>query len=76
MKKYIMLFMIVMCTGFACALSLKAAVGVGAWDAFAQTLSSLIHIKVGTMGMILNSSCVIFQWLILTKRKREFSHPL
>lgn len=69
MKKYLVLIMIVMCTGFACALSLKAAIGVGAWDAFAQTLANMIHIKVGTMGMILNCSCIIGQWVIL---KRDF----
>lgn len=70
MKKYLSLVMIVMCTGFACALSLKAAIGVGAWDAFAQALSSIINIKVGTMGMILNCSCVVGQLLILKKKFR------
>ena len=70
MKKYISLVMIVICTGFACALSLKAAVGVGAWDAFAQTISSMIHIKVGTMGMILNCSCIVGQLVILKKEFR------
>lgn len=70
MKKYLSLVMIVMCTGFACALSLKAAVGVGAWDAFAQTISSIIHIKVGTMGMILNCSCIVGQLVILKKEFR------
>ena len=70
MKKYIALVMIVMCTGFACALSLKAAIGVGAWDAFAQSISSIINIKVGTMGMILNCSCIVGQVVILKKEFR------
>lgn len=70
MKKYMALVMIVMCTGLACALSLKAAIGVGAWDAFAQALSSILHIKVGTMGMILNCSCIVGQLVILKKEFR------
>lgn len=70
MKRYLALIVIVACTGFACALALKAAVGVGAWDAFAQALSDLLNIKVGTMGMVLNCSCILGQILILRKKFR------
>ena len=69
-KRYLALIIIVACTGFACALALKASVGVGAWDASAQALSNLLHIKVGTMGMVLNCSCVLGQIVILRKKFR------
>lgn len=70
MKKYLALIMIVSGTGFGAALSLKAAVGVGAWDAFSQVLSSIFNMKVGTMGMILNCSCILGQLIILKKEFR------
>ena len=58
LKKYIALVIFVSLNGAACALALKAAIGVGAWDAFTQTMSKIFNIKVGTMGIILNCSCI------------------
>jgi uncharacterized membrane protein YczE len=49
------------------AFSLKAAVGIGAWDALSQSTSLVIGIKVGTFSMILNISCVLVQLLVLRK---------
>lgn len=53
--------------GIGASLTLKAAIGVGAWDALAQSISFSTGIKVGTIAMILNSSCVLGQLLILRK---------
>jgi uncharacterized protein len=58
-------FICVAATGVA--LGLKAAVGVGAWDAFSQATSTVIHMKVGTFSMIMNLSCVLVQLVILKK---------
>jgi uncharacterized protein len=58
-------FIVVAATGVA--LGLKAAVGVGAWDAFSQATSTVIGIKVGTFSMMMNLSCVLVQMVILKK---------
>ncbi len=58
-------FIIVAATGVA--LGLKAAVGVGAWDAFSQATSTVTGIKVGTFSMMMNLSCVLVQLVILKK---------
>lgn len=78
MKKiaqYLVLSLCVALNGVACALALRVAIGVGPYDALTQNLSELIHIKVGTMGMILNISCVVGQ-LILLKKKFNILHFL
>lgn len=67
LKKYIALVIFVSLNGAACALALKAAIGVGAWDAFTQTMSKIFNIKVGTMGIILNCSCILGPIILLKK---------
>lgn len=66
-KKYLVLILLIMLTGIGTAFSLKAAVGVGAWDALIQSLSFLGALRVGTVGMILNIICIIGQILFLRK---------
>lgn len=58
-------FIVVAATGVA--FGLKAAVGVGAWDAFSQATSMVTGIKVGTFSMMMNLSCVLVQLVILKK---------
>lgn len=53
--------------GIGFAFTLKANVGVGAWDALSASLYSLSGIEVGTVGMILNIVCVFGQMIILKK---------
>jgi uncharacterized membrane protein YczE len=55
-------------TGIGASLGIKAAVGVGAWDALSQSLSTVIGMKIGTFSMLLNISCVALQLLMLGKR--------
>lgn len=57
------------------ALMLKAAVGVGAFDAATQSLSLVTGIRIGTIAMILNLSFVAGQWVIL-KKNFGFTHLL
>lgn len=66
-KKYCVLVFLIICTGVGVAITLKASIGVGAWDAMSKSLALLMKIKIGTMGMILNCSCVIGQLLLLRK---------
>ncbi|MFC6464366.1 YitT family protein [Marinilactibacillus sp. GCM10026970] len=49
------------------SMTIKAAIGLAAWDAIAQSLSHLSMIRVGTVGMILNILCVLGQILLLKK---------
>lgn len=67
-KRYILIVLAFMIVGTACAFTLKSGIGVGAWDAMAKSVSDLIHIEVGTMGMIFNCACAVGQILILRKK--------
>ncbi|WP_225744882.1 YitT family protein [Marinilactibacillus sp. Marseille-P9653] len=49
------------------SMTIKAAIGLSPWDAIAQSLSHISMIKVGTIGMILNISCVFGQLVLLRK---------
>lgn len=69
-KRYLMVILGFMIVGTACAFTMKANVGVGAWDALAKSSNSLTGIQVGTCGMIFNTCCVIGQILILRKNFR------
>jgi len=55
-------------TGIGASLGIKAAVGVGAWDALSQSISTVIGMKIGTFSMLLNISCVFLQLIMLGKR--------
>lgn len=66
-KRYLLIVLAFMIVGTGCAFTLKANVGIGAWDALAKTTSDIIHIEVGTMGMAFNCLCVLGQIIILRK---------
>jgi len=68
-SKCIIAILCVIIVGIGASLALKAAVGVGAWDALSQSISSGVYIKVGTISMVLNISCVLIQLVLL---KKEF----
>lgn len=67
LKRYLLVIFCFVMIGFGCAFTLKAAVGVGAWDALGQTGYDLFGIKAGTVSMVLNCSCVFVQIIILRK---------
>ncbi len=67
LKKILFTSVFIIIGAIGVALSLKAAVGVGAWDAFSQSTSMVTGIKVGTFSMMMNISCVLLQILILRK---------
>ena len=66
--RYIIVFASVILVGIGASFSVKANVGIGAWDAIAKSIADVISMEIGTMGMILNCSCVLGQ-LIIYRRK-------
>lgn len=74
-RKLLLGFCVIIMVSIGVSLTLKAEIGVGAWDALAQTGSDITGIKVGTVGMLLNGSCVVIQLLIL-KKDFMFKHLL
>lgn len=67
MKRYILIVLAFMIVGTGCAFTVKANVGIGAWDALAKSTSDIASIAVGTAGMIFNCSCVLGQIIVLRK---------
>lgn len=66
-KKVVLLILFIITVSVGASLSFKVGIGVGAWDAITQTFSFMSGIKVGTLGMILNISCVLGQAILLKK---------
>ncbi len=54
-------------TAMGASLGIKAAVGVGAWDALSISVCQVINMRVGTFSMIMNITCVAIQLAILKK---------
>lgn len=67
LKRIILCFFMIILISFGASLTLKASIGVGAWDALALTGSSITGIQVGTVGMILNFACIFIELIILRK---------
>lgn len=65
--RFILVVTHILIVSFGASLAMKAAVGIGAWDAVSQAMSMILPIKVGTFAILLNSSCVLAQLLILHK---------
>jgi len=74
-KQGIIVTLLIMLCGVGAALSLKAAIGVGAYDAMAMSFSNITKVPVGTIGMIFNCSCVVGEFLLLRKNFK-FQHLL
>lgn len=66
-KRYILVVIGFIIVGTGAAFTLKANVGVGAWDALAKSTSDILGIEVGTAGILFNSLCVLGQIVILRK---------
>lgn len=70
-KKIVVLVFMVCCVGTGAALTLKGAIGVGAWDALAATVSNIAIIPVGTVGMCFNFLCIVVEVAVLKKEFRK-----
>ena len=67
-KGLLLLVLFIIGTGFGAALIMQVAIGVSAWDALTQSSAEVIGIQIGTMGIALNTTCLILQLLILRKQ--------
>lgn len=74
-NKLIVVIICIIITGVGGSLGVKAAVGVGGWDALSLSISKVINIKVGTFSMILNITCVFIQ-LVLLRKKFKINHMI
>lgn len=68
LKRVIALLFFVILVAIGSAFSVKANIGVGAWDAIPKLVYEITGIKVGTIGMALNISCVFIQIVLLKKK--------
>jgi uncharacterized membrane protein YczE len=68
-KQIIVLTICVVITAFGATLTMKASLGVGAIDAAMLSISKILFIKVGTIAMIFNLTCIVLQMTFL---KKEF----
>ena len=66
-KGYALLSIFTAGVALAITFMLKASVGVAPFDAFNQSLALLSGIRIGTIAMIFNLSCVLGQLIILKK---------
>lgn len=67
MKKYIVIIFGFIMVGFGSALTVRAGVGMGAWDAAAKSVADIFAVEVGTASMLFNIICVLGQFVILRK---------
>lgn len=67
-RRSVVLTLAVALIGFGSALTMKAAVGVGAWDALAQTISIITRMPIGNISTIMNCVCVCVQLIILKSK--------
>lgn len=75
LRRIILCFLMIISVSFGASLTLKASIGVGAWDALSQTGSSITNIQVGTVGMFFNLLCILIQ-LVILKRNFKITHAM
>lgn len=74
-KRLLLCILMILLISLGASLTIKAAIGVGAWDALSVTGNSLTGIKVGTIQMLLNFICIGIQ-LVILKRDFHIRHVL
>ena len=74
-KRLLLCILMILLISLGASLTIKAAIGVGAWDALSVTGNSLTGIKIGTIQMLLNFICVGVQ-LVILKRDFQIRHVL
>lgn len=66
-KRYLVTIIGFIIVGIAAAFTIKANIGIGAYDAVAKSISDITDIQVGTMTIVINTSCVVGQIIVLKK---------
>ena len=67
LKKYGVLTLAILLAGFGPSMTIKAAVGLGAFDALNQTIAFITGFRVGDVLTVLNLLFVVAQLVILKK---------
>ncbi|MFZ2848215.1 MAG: YitT family protein, partial [Trichococcus flocculiformis] len=70
LKNMLLVIVAVIITAIGASFTVKANVGVGAYEALNMSINQLSGIKIGTLAIILNITCVGIQWLLM---KKDFS---
>ena len=68
-KQFFFYFLFIIITATGDAMAFKGNVGVNPWEAVCQTLNYMTMIKVGTLMMILNSSMILIEMILMKKIK-------
>ena len=69
-KRYLFVVLAFIFIGIGSAFTIKANIGLGAWDAIANSVANLFDAKIGTIGMIFNCSCIVGQLVIYRSKFR------
>ena len=75
LRKVLCFMLLILCISLGVSLTMKANIGIGAYDAVSQRISALSLIPVGTVMMCSNLLCVFAELLIL-KKNFKFKHVL
>lgn len=73
-KRFLAMLLCICIIGMGIALSIKAGIGLGPYDALSTTLSNISLIKVGTITIIINGTCILLQILLLGKHFNKFQY--
>lgn len=73
-KRFLAMLLCICIIGMGIALSIKAGIGLGPYDALSTTLSNISLIKVGTITIIINGTCILLQILLLRKNFNKFQY--
>lgn len=73
LKRVVGLVFAVALIGVTCAMQMKANIGVGPYDANIRLFSELTLVQIGTVSIVINSSCVLIE-LVLLKKKFNLLH--
>ena len=74
-KRVLLCLVSIFLFSFGVSFTLKAAIGVGSWDAITQTVSDISRYQIGTVGIALNAICILIQFVLLGK-DFKFKHAM
>lgn len=75
LKRILLCLVSIFLFSFGVSFTLKASIGVGSWDAITQTISDISGYQIGTVGIFLNTICIVIQFILLGK-DFKFKHAL
>lgn len=67
-KRFLVTIISVSLVGMSVAFLMRAAIGIGPYDAFTQSFANLLNIKIGNMTIIINGIFLIIQLFLLGKK--------